>query len=135
MAPRKAQGKDLPPMEEITLQNDIGSDIYFTGLIFAEHSFFDEESGVLTQQKLFLTADGHQAYSIVAGDGKNKEKRAYLIRRDGQLCKINNGLFDVTVNTSDLLIVVKGLCGINETMQSRDFLEKVEDFLKEAVNG
>ena len=80
-------------MEEITLQNDTGANIVFLGQLSAEHSFFDEVRGALTQQKLYVTHEGHQAYSVVTSDGKNKERRAYLIKRQGRLCRINNGLF------------------------------------------
>ncbi|MBG0777491.1 MAG: hypothetical protein H0S85_13790 [Desulfovibrionaceae bacterium] len=122
-------------MEEITLHNDTGSDITFLGQVCAEHSFFDDETGVLTQQKLYATSDGNQAYSVVTTDGKVKEKRAYLIKRDGNLCKINNGLFDVTVKAMDLLMVVKGLCGISESLRANDFFTQVRDSLKNAANG
>ncbi len=121
-------------MEKIVLENDTGSSISFTGQIFAEHSFYDEDSGVLMQQKLYVTDSGDQAYAVVSSDGKTKEKRAYLIKRQGHLCKINNGLFDVTVNAQDLLAVVRGLCGLTDQMESEDFFKKVTDPEEKAVN-
>ncbi len=121
-------------LEEITLENDTGANIAFLGRLFAEHSFYDEETGVLTQQRLYVTRDGHQAYSVISSDGKNKEKRAYLIKRDGVLCKINNGLFDVTVNAQDMLAVVKGLCGLSGNMDYEDFFQKIKESSK-AVNA
>ncbi len=132
------------PMEQITLQNDVaGADITFTGRLCAEHQFYDSETGALTQQRVYVTSDGQQAYSVIASDGRCKEKRAYLIRREGKLCKINNGLFDVTVFAEDLLQVVKGLCGVNdenslqaaegEDMSLQDFFQQVQEPNK-AVN-
>ena len=115
MAPKQTSES---PMESITLQNDIaGADITFTGRLCGENSFYDSDTGALTQQRIYVTSDGQQAYSVVSSDGRCKEKRAYLIRRDGKLCKINNGLFDVTVFAEDLLQVVKGLCGVADDSQ------------------
>ncbi len=114
-------------MEQITLDNDAGNNISFTGRLVGEHSYFDEDTQVLTQQKLYVTTQAQQAYSVVTSDGKLKEKRAYLIKREGQLCKINNGLFDVTVNAVDLLSVVKGLCGMSEAITEEEFFTKVQD--------
>lgn len=117
-------------MEDVTLQNDVGAPITFSGRLVAENSFFDETTGALTRQKLYHTADGAQAYSVATSDGKTKERRAYIIRREGALCRINNGLFDVTVNARDLLTAVKGLCGLGEAAKGEDFLDE-----KTAANG
>lgn len=114
-------------VEQVTLDNDTGNNITFTGRKVGEHSFYDEETNMLTQQKLYVTSAGQQAYSVVTTDGKIKEKRAYLIKREGQLCKINNGLFDVTVNAVDLLSVVKGLCGMSDAITEEEFFCKVQD--------
>jgi len=111
------------PLEEITLANDTGAGIVFQGRLYAENTFFNEESGALTQQKLYITNKGEQAYSVVTSTGQAKEKRAYLIKREGDLCKIHNGLFDVTVNAADLITAVKGLCGISSEMDCEELLK------------
>lgn len=121
-------------MEPITLPNDSGASLSFVGRLCAENSFFDEETGVLTQQKLYITNNGHTAYAVVRGDGRSKERRAYLIRREGQTCRINNGLFDVTVNVRDLLLAVKGLCGLDESIQGEEFFQDMLD-KDNAANG
>ena len=122
------------PSQQIVLQNDMGGDFAFKGWCIGEHEFFDEENGILTRQKLYKTVDGHRAYSVIASDGRHKERRAYLIRREGPLCKINNGLFDVTVSGEDLVRVVRGLCGLTETVKAEDFFIQVEQAFKTAVN-
>jgi hypothetical protein len=128
MGMNQESGKDMSsPMEQITLENETGANIAFLGRLYAEHSFYDEDSRVLTQQKLYVTEQGDQAYSVISSDGRTKEKRAYLIKREGVLCRINNGLFDVTVNARDLLAVVKGLCGLTDNLSAEDFLTKVQD--------
>jgi hypothetical protein len=35
----------------------------------------------------------------------------------------------------DLLMVVKGLCGISESLRANDFFTQVRDSLKNAANG
>lgn len=124
-------------MESVTLQNDSGAAITFTGRLCAEHSFYDDDSGALTQQKLYITNSGYTAYAVVRNDGRAKQRRAYLLRREGQQCHINNGLFDVTVNVRDLLMVVKGLCGLEEGAQEEDFFKEALDIIgqDDAANG
>lgn len=130
-----AKSQEAPErMEEITLENDTGANITFTGRLYAEHSFFDEETQALTHQRLYLTNSGDQAYSVVTSDGKSKERRAYTIRREGHLCKINNGLFDVSVNANDLIAVVRGLCGLAENMDYEEFFTDVQGDKDRAVN-
>lgn len=130
-----AKSKDtLERMEEITLENDTGANITFTGRLYAEHSFFDEDTQALTHQRLYVTNNGGQAYSVVTSDGKTKERRAYTIRRDGHLCKIHNGLFDVSVNANDLIAVVRGLCGLAENLDYEEFFKKVQSDKDRAVN-
>ncbi len=120
-----ANSQETPAkMEQITIENDTGANITFMGRLYAEHSFFDEETQTLTQQRLYVTSTGDQAYSVVTSDGRAKEKRAYTIKREGSLCKINNGLFDVSVNAADLLAVVRGLCGMAENVDYEDFLKQ-----------
>ena len=132
MAEKDTKTNDVP-MTGITLKNDNGAEIAFTGKLYAEHSFFDEDTGIMTQQKLYVTSDGRQAYSVVSGSGDNKERRAYLIKRDGRLCRINNGLFDVTVTSDHLVTVVKGLCGMTGISRYEDFFQKVTE-TDQAVN-
>ena len=127
MTKEQEVNKQSNDMEHITLDNDTGSNISFVGRLVGEHSYFDEETQTLTQQKLYVTSETRQAYSVVTSDGKNKQKRAYLIKREGQLCKINNGLFDVTVNAVDLLAVVKGLCGGSDAITEEEFFCNVQN--------
>ena len=121
-------------MLPVTLSNDMGGSISFEGRLLSENSFFDQDSGMLTRQKLYLTKDGDQAYHIVSTVGDAKEKRAYLLRREGKNCIIFNGSSRMVLNTVDLLLVVKGLCGIKNADQARQFLEPLEDLVEPAAN-
>lgn len=134
--PRKEQ-----PMEEAgvltqtySLPNDMGGEVVFEGRLVAEHEYFDEETGVLTRQKLYETSEGYKAYAVIASDGRTRERRAYLIRREGRICRIHNGQFEVTVNGEDLVRVVRGLCGLTDAVRSEDFFALVEEAFRQAVN-
>ena len=54
-----------PTMENIALTLDNGAVLDFRGRLFSEASWFDEDSGVLTHQKLYSTEGNEQVYSVV----------------------------------------------------------------------
>lgn len=118
-------------MEQIVLPNDHGGEISFRGRIFSECSYYDEEANSITRQRLYVTDKGEQVYFIATGAGPNKERRAYLLRIDGDNCVINNGLFEITLRTDLLLASMRTLCGFNEGC-SADLLKSLEDTLKAA---
>ena len=51
----------------------------FSGRPFAGGSWFDEETGELTRQKLYATESGEHIYSIVTGKGQQRSRRAYRV--------------------------------------------------------
>ena len=118
-------------MEQIILSNDHGGELSFRGRIFSECSYYDEETSSITRQRLYVTDKGEQVYYIVAGTGSNKERRAYLLRIDGENCIINNGLFEITLRTDLLMASMRTLCGYNEGC-SADLLKSLEETLEAA---
>ena len=58
-------------MEEICLKHDNGSDLQFRGRLFSECSWYDEEHGMLTRQKLYVTDNNEQVYYIVRSSARN----------------------------------------------------------------
>ena len=119
-------------MEQIVLANDHGGELQFRGLIFSECSYYDEESNSITRQRLYVTDKGEQVYYIASGSGADKDRRAYLLRLEGDHCVINNGMLEVTLRTDLLLASMRTLCGFNEGC-SADLLKSLEETLK-AVN-
>lgn len=101
-------------MEEIALQLDNGAVLEFSGRLFSESSWFDEETGALTRQKLFLTDKNEQVYSVVAGMGKSRSRRAYRIAIHGEACTIFNGRSEMTLPFDMLMLAVRNLCGLSE---------------------
>ena len=56
----------------VVLHLDNGTDMRFSGRPFAGGSWFDEETGELTRQKLYATESGEHVYSIVTGQGQSR---------------------------------------------------------------
>ena len=80
-----------PTMENIALTLDNGAVLDFRGRLFSEASWFDEDSGVLTHQKLYSTEGNEQVYSVVSGTGKTRSRRAYRIAVQGDTCSVTDG--------------------------------------------
>ena len=118
-------------MEQIVLANDHGGELQFRGRVFSECSYYDEETTSITRQRLYVTDKGEQVYYIVTGSGQEKERRAYLLRIDGDHCVINNGMLEITLRTDLLLASMRTLCGFNEGC-SEDLLKSLEDTLRAA---
>ena len=125
--------KQDPPWQEITLRNDDGAAIRFQGRLFSENSFFDEEQGMITRLKLFATQDGRMVYSVVTGSSTAKSRRVYSLHLEGDLCHIDNGTQNITLQRTVLLDTVFGLCGIGDE-QAEPLRHSVEESLN-AANG
>ena len=111
--------------EEHILRNDAGAEVRFRGKLFSESSYYDEEQGAITRLKLFVAEDGRQIYSIVSGSSTAKWRRVYTMRIEGDFCRIDNGVQEITLHTDMLLTVVFGLCGIDAAQGEavRSFIE------------
>ncbi len=119
-------------MEQIILKNDVGEDMSFKGRLFSESSYFDEETGSMTRQRLYVTDQNHQVYTIVTSNGTQKERRVYMLKPEGDQCRISNGLFDVTVPIELLMLAVRGLCGVTGCEQGDNFIATLEESLTAA---
>lgn len=126
------RGVDVPKnMEEICLKHDNGEDLRFNGRLFSECSWFDEDAGVLTRQQLYASENGEQVYYIIRSRGRDERTRhAYRLQVRGDLCIINNGRSEMTLNFDMLMLAVRGLCGLSE--DAVPSLEMVEEMLKAA---
>ena len=111
--------------ETHVLRNDAGAAVHFTGKLFSESSYFDEEQGTLTRLKLYTTDDNRQVYSVVSSSDTAKWRRVYVLRVEDDLCHIHNGVQEITLRVDMLLTVVYGLCGIDPAQADslRAFLE------------
>jgi hypothetical protein len=99
--------------EKIFLRSDNGAELSFCGRLYSESSYYDEESGRMTRWRLFLTDKGEQVYSIVSSAGAQKERRHYIVTRDGDRYRFSNGVQTLSVELETLFAAVFGLCGID----------------------
>lgn len=118
-------------LEDVCLKHDNGADMAFRGRLFAESSWYDEETGILTSQKLFVGENNEQIYYIVRGMGSERTRTAYRISVKGDMCTIFNGAVTMNLQLDMLMLVVRGLCGIKDA-DSAPVLHVVEDMLKAA---
>jgi len=107
------RGRMVVEMESVTLVDDEGGEVSFTGYLYDQTSFYDEKTGVLTKQRLYTTDDGQQAFSIVASDGNVKKRSAYLVRREGDVCRISNGSGEMTLPFDWLMLFTQILWDID----------------------
>jgi hypothetical protein len=103
----------------VVLQNDTGGELVFEGYPYAQTSFYDDRTGVLTKQELFAVKDGRQAFSIVAVDGDMRSKRAYLVRRDGEMCHIDDGRGELSVPMESIMDFARMLLEIDADKSRR----------------
>lgn len=99
--------------EKIFLRSDNGAELYFRGKLYAETSYYDEDSGSLTRLRLFITENREQVYSIVSGSGAEKTRRHYILAPEGELYRVSNGIQTLTLPLEMLFAAVFGLCGID----------------------
>lgn len=119
-------------MEDICLKHDTGADLVFRGRLFSECSWYDDESGHITRQKLYVTEQNEHVYYIVSGSGQNRSRRAYSLRVEGEQCTIHNGQCEMVLQLDLLMLAVRGLCGLEGA--AAPSLATVEETLK-AANG
>jgi hypothetical protein len=100
-------------MEPVCIKHDNGRDIAFTGRLFSECSWFDEDTGTLTRQKLYVTADNDHVYHIVRSSGKETSRHAYRLAIHEDNCVIFNGRSEVTLQFDQLMLSVRKLCGMD----------------------
>ncbi len=117
-------------LTRVSLNLDNGAEMNFSGRPFAGGSWYDEETGTLTRQKLYIEESGEHVYSIVTGQGQERSRRAYRVSLSGESCTINDGRMKMTLNLEMLMLAVRSLAG----MERADALtlDMVEETLRAA---
>lgn len=98
--------------EEFSLPGYGDGNLSFTGRLFSEGSFFDEENGSLTRLRLFALDENRLVYSVVSGAGEDKDRRVYQLKVDKEFCQIDNGRQHITLPVDMLFTAVFGICGL-----------------------
>ena len=112
------------PNQRLVLHLDNGTELRFIGRLFAGGSWYDEESGVLTHQKLYATPSGEHIYSIVSGRGPVRSRRAYRVALHGDACTISDGSTRMTLDLETLMFAVRALAGLDQDDATLDMVEE-----------
>jgi len=121
---------DGEAMEKVSLQLDNGATMQFEGRQFAGGSWYDEESGTLTRQNLYVTTANEHVYVIASHNGAQRSRRAYRVTLQGEYCAIHDGRHEMTISLDMLMLAVQVLAGIDKN--SAETLAAVEETLRAA---
>ena len=116
--------------ETITLHLDNGAEMRFDGKQFAGGSWYDEETGVLTRQNLYVTDKNEHVYAITSGQGTSRSRRAYRVSLEGERCIMHDGRVSMTMELESLMLAVRTLTGLDK--DAVPTLEMVEETLRAA---
>ena len=118
-------------MERISLQLDNGAVMHFQGRQFAGGSWYDEESGTLTRQNLYVTSANEHVYAITSRNGAQRSRRAYRVTLHGDRCTIYDGRQEMTISMDMLMFALQALAGL-DTNNAETTLAVVEETLRAA---
>ncbi|WP_147819548.1 hypothetical protein [Salidesulfovibrio onnuriiensis] len=122
MAVKKMAGHD--PVLEVSLPNDFGEDLPFKGHLVGEEMYFNDDTGMLTMEKLYKNDSDAYAYSIISAIGHARERRAYTVQPGQETCRVNNGGLEMDYDT-DLLLELLTLAIESERSASSTVYEHV----------
>lgn len=112
------------PDERVALPLDNGTELRFTGRLFAGGSWFDEESGALIRHKLYAAPSGEHVYCLMSGRGPVRSRRAYRVALRGGDCTITDGRTHLTLDLETLLFAVRALAGLEQDDATLDAVEE-----------
>jgi len=103
MSKRMVGGYDgSDPILNVALPNDFGEDLKVTGRLIGEEMYFDDDTGMLTMEKLYRAEDEQLAYSIISAIGHARERRAYRLEEREESCIVSNGSLTLEFNYDQL---------------------------------
>ena len=114
-------------MEKIVLEVENGSRFAFSGRLFSEAVWEDEDSGVLTHHKLYVTDQYNHVYVVVKSAGGKSVVHAFRAAVKGDRCILFDGRQTMELPVSMLLYAARSLCGIGA-----EALEQAEETLLSA---
>ena len=116
--------------EEFTIGGYNDGNLCFKGRLFSEGSFFDEEHRSITSLRLFAVGASRFVYSVASGSGSHKERRAYVLNVQGEMCDIDNGINNICLPLEMLFSAVFGLCGVNSAQDEFGLKATMEECLR-----
>lgn len=98
----KQMGSGSDPVLNVNLPNDFGEDIEVTGQLVGEEMYFDDNTGMLTMEKLYRDENQKLAYGIISAIGHARERRAYRIEEREESCIATNGTLTLEFSYDEL---------------------------------
>lgn len=119
--------------KRVTLENDFGGQISFTGKLENESLNYNEQSRELVSEKIYVTEQGRTGYCVATGKGNERQRRAYLLEDQGETCMVSNGSILLGLDIDNLLTFFCAALAEEAGQYSQNELEYVKKQL-EAVN-
>jgi len=120
------------PILKVNLPNDFGEDLSVTGQLIGEEMYFDDNSGMLTMEKLYRDQDDRLAYGIISAIGHARERRAYKLEERENSCIASNGSLSLEFSYDELFELLAVAMEAEKESTGRQVSEQVRRRL--AVN-
>lgn len=118
-------GSTTDPVLNVNLPNDFGEDMAVEGQLIGEEMYFDDNSGMLTMEKLYREEDGKLAYGIISAIGHARERRAYKVEEREETCIASNGSLSLEFSYDELFELLAVALESEKESVSRQVNEQV----------
>lgn len=118
-------GNNNDPMLKVTLPNDFGEDMTLDGQLIGEEMYFDDNSGMLTMEKLYREDDGKLAYGIISAIGHARERRAYRVEEREESCIASNGSLSLEFSYDELFELLAVAIEAEKESSTRQVSEQI----------
>jgi hypothetical protein len=126
MSKRSVGGQNgTDPILNVNLPNDFGEDVTVSGHMVGEEMYFDDNTGMLTMEKLYRDEDGLLAYGIISAIGHARERRAYKVEERESSCIASNGSLSLEFSYDELFELLAVAMEAEKTTSSRQVSEQV----------
>ena len=118
-------GKNHDPILKVNLPNDFGEDMSLEGHLIGEEMYFDDNTGMLTMEKLYREEDGKLAYGIISAIGHARERRAYRVEEREDSCIASNGSLSLEFSYDELFELLAVAIEAEKESSTRQVSEQV----------
>lgn len=118
-------GGNNDPILKVNLPNDFGEDMSLEGQLIGEEMYFDDNSGMLTMEKLYREEDGKLAYGIISAIGHARERRAYRVEEREETCIASNGSLSLEFSYDELFELLAVAIEAEKESSSKQVSEQI----------
>lgn len=113
------------PILNVNLPNDFGQDLEVEGHLIGEEMYFDDNTGMLTMEKLYRDEEGKLSYGIISAIGHARERRAYQVEERDDSCIVTNGSLSLEFSYDELFELLAVAMESEKESSSRQVSEQV----------